>query len=1470
MIPIAIVGIGAVFPKAGTARALWSNVRAGVDAITDVPPHRWDPEVYYDPDSYAGPPEEDRFYCRRGGFVDELATFDPARFGIAPAAVDGIEPEQLLALRTAAEAIADAGGEERLPDRSRVGVVIGRSGHLTPGLARYDQRMHTSRQLVAALADLVPDLDAERLERIRRAFCERLGPDRAETPAGIVPSAVASRIANRFDLHGPAYTVDAACASALLAVEHAVRALRWGQCDAVLAGAVHHAHHPTVWGLFSRLRALSPTGRIRPFDASADGTLLSEGTGMVLLKRLADAERDGDRIYAVIRGVACASDGRAADLLSPLVDGQLLAMRRAWREAGLDPRDRDAVGLIEAHGAATPDGDGAEVQALRRAFGTGGPPVALGTVKSQIGHALAAGGIAGLIKAAFALHEGILPPTLHVEDPRPGLAGTRFRLLAEPAEWEAVPGVPRRAAVNAFGLGGVNAHLVLEEPPASMRTRRPGRRVTVPEHAEAGVLRLAAEDPAALAALLEEPDEDLIAKAGTVVGDGPCRLAVAAPTPKSLAAARAVVAHGRPWRGRGDIWFTPEPMLAGRGRVAFLFPGLEPVFRPRIEGVAERFGLPRPELTGRDDMAGRALDVLAVGRLLAGALRAMGVEPDVVAGHGIGEWTAMIVAGVYSAEAAERFWNGLAADPPEVPDVIYAALGCGADRAGEAVADVEGVTVSHDNGPHQSIICGAPRAVREVLHRLGAEGVLGQELPFRSGFHSPAAAVYLDRLPFDRPHRPSVPLWSATTAAPFPPDQERIRDLAVRHLLEPIRFSELIERLYTDAGVRAFVQVGPGSLAGFATDRLGSREHLAVAANVPARDGLAQLAHVAAALWVEGYGSERAEPAAPAPAAPPPGMRLDLGTPLVRLAGAVPPVTTPGPSGRPDRPAWAARSGRPEPARAEPPAEPVGDRVMAEYQALIREATAGATAVLEAYGGGSPPAADPAVEERTERRVFSLETMPYLIDHCVVAQRAGWADPADRFPVVPLATLLEVMADAARGLLPGRVVTAMTDVRAPRWVTAAPPTEAAVRARLTGPGRVEVTVDGHAEAVVWLADRYPDPPAPDRTPLTGEGPPAVTAERLYSERWMFHGPRFQGVREIDALAGDGLRGAVVALPAPGALLDAAGQLCSHWIQVYGDRDQVVFPVGVERVAWYGPHPAEGERLEVTVRNRAVDEETIRCDAELIGPDGAVRARVEGWTARRFHTDELLWRMRFTPELSGVGEPQPGGWCLARRRWDDVPSRDLLMRHYLCTAERAEYRGLPPHARGSWLLGRIAVKDAVRHWLWEQGHGPLFPAELTVRTTAEAADGIEVTGPFTERLAVSVACSDDLAAALVRPAPGPVGIELAPPPADGPAATGPDLTEEEQVLLERLAARPDADRAAEAARLQAAKRAAAEAAGADPRDVVVSAADGDRLLAVAGRFAAAVQTRVVDGHLVAWTVAPPSAGEDRPPAPDIPS
>ncbi|WP_030348351.1 polyketide synthase, partial [Streptomyces sp. NRRL S-1022] len=466
---VAVVGMAVLLPGARDLGAYWRNLRDGADAITEVPADRWDAD-YYRPGAATGPAVAGQVYCRRGGFVTGPPEVEVTRYGIMPASVAGTEPDQLIALDVAAAALADAGGTERLPDRHRIGVVLGRGGYLTPGLARLDQRVRTAHQLTRTLSELLPDLPAGQLDRIRAAFTERLGPDSPDAAIGLVPNLAASRIANRLDLRGPAYTVDAACASSLVAVDQAVTALTTGRCDLMLAGGVHHCHDITLWSVFSQLRALSPTERIRPFHRDADGILIGEGTGVVVLKRLADAERAGDRVYAVIRGTGVAGDGRTAGLVTPDPGGQTRAVRQAWRAAGLDPAAPDSIGLLEAHGTATPAGDTAELTTLAEVFGPAaagagdaGRPV-LGSVKSMIGHTMPAAGVAGLVKAALALHHRTLLPTLHCDDPHPALAATRFRTLERARPWETDgPHRVRRAAVNAFGFGGINAHVVLEE-----------------------------------------------------------------------------------------------------------------------------------------------------------------------------------------------------------------------------------------------------------------------------------------------------------------------------------------------------------------------------------------------------------------------------------------------------------------------------------------------------------------------------------------------------------------------------------------------------------------------------------------------------------------------------------------------------------------------------------------------------------------------------------------------------------------------------------------------------------------------------------------------------------------------------------------------------------------------------------------------------------------------------------------------
>ncbi|MGW7236298.1 beta-ketoacyl synthase N-terminal-like domain-containing protein [Streptomyces sp. NPDC054804] len=1530
--PVAIVGMAVLLPGAAGLDAYWRNLRDGVDAIGEVPAGRWDAD-YYRPGSAAGPAVPDQVYCRRGGFVDGLAEVEVTRYGIMPNSVDGTEPDQLIALDVAAAAIADAGGADRLPDRHRIGVVLGRGGYLTPGLVRLDQRVRTAGQLVRTLGELVPDLTPGQLARVRAAFTERLGPASPESAIGLVPNLAASRIANRLDLRGPAYTVDAACASSLVAVDQAVTELTAGRCDLMLAGGVHHCHDITLWSVFSQLRALSPSQRIRPFHREADGILIGEGTGVVVLKRLADAERDGDRVYAVIRGTGVASDGRTAGLVNPDPGGQTHAVRQAWRAAGLDPAAPHSVGLLEAHGTATPAGDGAELTTLAEVFGPSGGSderAVLGSVKSMIGHTMPAAGVAGLVKAALALHHATLLPTLHCDDPHPSLAATRFRTLDRAEPWETTPDQPvRRAGVNAFGFGGINAHVVLEEAPGSPATAvAPVTTVTEPER----VLLLAAPTPEQLAVALDA-DDSAVLVAGLAPDRahpeaGPARLGIVDPTAKRLALARRAVARGRAWQGRNDVWFRPTPLL-GTGKLAFVFPGLEGEFTPRVDDIATHFGL--PTVTGSADRHVRVGDVgrhgfgvVGVGRLLDSALRRMGVVPDAVAGHSVGEWTAMVAAGLYSGDQVDAFMAGFDPDAVTVPGLAFAAVGAPAERVLAALDDDwadAGIVLSHDNAPGQSMVCGPDRAVAGFVRAFRADGVLCQVLPFRSGFHTPMLEPYLTPIKEAaerfRLYRPTVPVWSGTTAAPFPQAEAEVRELFLRHLLEPVRFRQLVEALYA-AGHRTFVQTGPGQLASLIADTLGDRDHLAVAANSPHRSGLGQLRRVATALWTAGAAVAPAvAPATPGtggargastPVRHLPPVRLDLDGALVSLDGPV-------------LHRLRAELGRPTAPTGPSPLDDLAVRVpaAAELSALLRDTAETAVTVLTARRTPAPqvpqalaalpaPQAPPALPSRQVAPVpqappapqptpvgpaapvpsapaartttvrVSPDTMPHLLDHCFYPQRADWPDVEDRWPVVPATTIVRHMMDAAEEATGLRAV-AVHGARFDRWLTATPPVDVPVTVTPESPGRVSVTFGPTARAVVELAPGHAPPSAAPTAPPTPERTPDHTAAQLYSERWMFHGPAFQGVTELTAIGDRHVRGVITTPAAPGALLDNVGQILGYWIMATRTERTVVFPVGMRETRFHGPHPAPGTEVGCLVRITSLTDTVLEADVELTVED-RVWARIGGWQDRRFDNDPQTRPVERFPDRNTLSEVRPGGWALVHERWPDLASRELIMRNSLGGVERSQYAAHPPRGRRQWLLGRIAAKDAVRQWLWQHGEGPVFPAELRVHNDELGRPYVSgVHGRTLPALDVSLAHRAEAAVAIVRPhrpGPGP-GIDLEEVTERDPAALAAALGADELSLLRELSG--TGSTALWFTRFWAAKEAVAKAEGTGfdgrPRDFAVleAAPDGSRLL-VSGRLERAYPVHCAPvrnppalpdrDYVVAWTTGPAAADPEEDP------
>ncbi|HEV7859848.1 MAG TPA: beta-ketoacyl synthase N-terminal-like domain-containing protein [Pyrinomonadaceae bacterium] len=908
---IAIIGMSCIFPQAPDVLTYWHNIVNKVDAITD-PPEDWEAELFYDPDTEGN----DRTYCKRGGYLGELARFDPLKYGVMPNSVDGGEPDQFLALRVAHEALADAGYLHELADPTRVEVIIGRGTYINRGFTTVVQHGIVVNQVLKILKQLHPEHTEAELQAIKAELKASLPPFNAEMSPALVPNVMSGRIANRLDLMGANYTVDAACASSHIAVERGMQDLLGRKCDMALIGGVHCSTPAPILMIFSQLNALSRSGQLRPFDKDADGTMLGEGLGFIVIKRRADALRDGDRIYAIIKGFGTASDGRALGLLAPRVEGEELALRRAYEATGISPR---TIELIEAHGTGTLVGDLAEIQALTKVFGPRegeAQTCAVGTVKSMISHLIPASGIAGLIKTTLALYHKVLPPTLNYEEPNPKLEleKTPFYLNTETRPWIHGSHTPRRAGVNAFGFGGINAHVILEE----YRDEHENESPTFQHQWETEVCILQANSRQELISLGQQlgdylDSEPLITLKdfaytlnSQLVQSSSHRLALVA---SSLKDASQKISHALKRladpqcvrvKDQNGIYFF-EHQLSRDGRLAFLFPGEGSQYVNMLSDLCMHF----PEVRGWFDLIDRAflshqrkylpsqiifppptgtghtqetLDrrlwqmdcgpeaIFTANQAMLTLLHRLHLQPDAVLGHSTGEYSALVASGANPIEDDEQliqdilslnsFYEQLAREG-RIPEGILLTVG-GADRdfVMSLVQHHKGLHLAMDNCPHQMVLCGTNGTMDQVTAELREKGAICTALPFNRAYHTPLFEPFCHRLGefFQKLKivEPKTEMYSCITAAPYPRDPAEIRRLAVEQWARPVRFRETILAMY-EAGVRIFLEVGPrNNLTAFVDDTLRGKPYLALASNVPHRTGLTQLNHTVGMLAAHG------------------------------------------------------------------------------------------------------------------------------------------------------------------------------------------------------------------------------------------------------------------------------------------------------------------------------------------------------------------------------------------------------------------------------------------------------------------------------------------------------------------------------------------------------------------------------------------------------------------------------------------
>ncbi|MFD9305408.1 aminotransferase class I/II-fold pyridoxal phosphate-dependent enzyme [Streptomyces sp. NPDC060048] len=856
MTDIAIVGLGCRFPGAPDIRTYWKLLMSAERQFSAVPGERWNHGTFHEPGNRSAP---NAAYTDQVAFLEDLDRFDAAHYGVPPARARAMDPQHRLMLDVTREALADAGLGRGDFDRENTGVFFGIS------VSDYKDLMAAPLRAITLAEDAHAADDGAEAEGAADAVKERarqLGSIDAFTLPGSLLNMAAGTVSRHFDLGGPSFAVDAACSGSLVALDQAIAQVRSGSCRIALVGGVYLNLTPDSLVGFSRLRALSAAGVCRPFDEGADGFVLGEGAGVVVIRPLADALAEGDRVYAVIKGIGSANDGASPGPLVPTSEGQLRAMRRAYEDAGVAP---SSVGFLEAHGTGTAAGDRAEAEALRRLrteYPDDDPALCyLGAGKALIGHSLAAAGIAGLIKTALVVHHRTIVPQPETT-PHPDLgisaAGLRFAAAALTFPYT---GTPRRAAVSSFGFGGTNVHVVLEERQSDTA---PGRLPDRTEDAGPHLVLLSAGS----AELLDQHIGDVLDALDTADRAALAAVAHTLGSREPLTARLAIVATGtdafverlRHAReqllagARGDLgegaFAADAPLPAAQRRVAFLFPGQGSQRPGMMRDFHERFSAFRSavavlDAVARGDVGFDLSDLLygdearthgdteelrrrlaatdvcqpLLGTVQIAATRVLadcGIRPDLALGHSVGEFAAAAAAGALThvdtirllvhrgatlRQAESRFPGGMLAVQTDEETCRRLTNG------------IDGVWLACFNQPRQIVVSGTPHGIAAVREACAEAGVATATLDVSNAFHSPHLAAVEDTIrsglnarPIASPVLPFVSSVNAEVCT----DPGRLRELWTRHASTPVHFGDAVRTAY-DQGARVFLQVTGGS-----------------------------------------------------------------------------------------------------------------------------------------------------------------------------------------------------------------------------------------------------------------------------------------------------------------------------------------------------------------------------------------------------------------------------------------------------------------------------------------------------------------------------------------------------------------------------------------------------------------------------------------------------------------------------------
>jgi acyl transferase domain-containing protein/phosphopantetheinyl transferase (holo-ACP synthase) len=1413
---IAVIGMACIFPKSRNLKKFWQNIVSKVDAITEVDADRWDQEIFYDDNNKSG-----KIYCKKSGFIDNLTEFDPLNFGIMPFAVSGAEPDQFLTLKVAYEALMDAGYTDKKIGREGIKVIIGRSNYLGRGSASISQHTIAIEQKIEIFKKLYPEYTEEDIKLIKEALLENLPDLSSDNAPSMIPNMLTGRISNKFDFMGANYTVDADCASVFVAAEIGIRDLITRNCDVVIVGGIYILDIPSL-SIFSKTGVLSPSCAIRPFDDKADGVIPGEGIGALILKRLEDAEQDKDRIYAVIKGIGSfSSHVELSEINTESVEEKISAMSQAYEMADIDS---DSIQFIEAHGTAIPELDIAELKALAHFYnesnGNEIPSVAMGSVKSMIGNTMSAAGAASLIKAILALYHKVIPPSINCDKPNVKFDWEKSGIYVntENRPWIHGKNMPRRAMVNAFSFSGVNASIILEE----YNSKDKGTTKNFCHEWDSEVLILQGESRRSLIQELRQlqeylvkdtqaPLRDISYSLNSNLNDKSHKLSIVATSKDDLyekikySLAYLSEPGNRGNMGINGVFFSENPL---KGKIAFLFPGENSQYLNMISDLCIHF----PEIRGIfDDLDrvfieknaqilpsqvvfphsnfseveykiaesrlnnfdGAVQAVLVANGAIDMLLDSLGINPNMVVGYSMGDISAAIAAG------AIQIQDNLA----QTIDNLYSYY------IKQDIPNSSNLRQLHFTTPSVPVYSCAtakpypddPKAFQELIIKQWRK-------PVR--FHDTILSIY------EEGARIFVEVGIQGNLTKLV--EETLRGKEYLAIASNLQHNSAIYQLNTLIG--ALVVNG-------------------VSAN------LNRLYEMRSANLISLKAEENTDLTGKSSNSI---MKLKLGFPAMVLdenpvadREISDPIEHETESIRTQEP---SKSPSEQPAYADPEADTapfipdnseivMGDEqsfILSQHMETMEKFLDVEEKIMKAYLNSEDFESIDIVEQNAAEfipestildsksgdtdvyynlpfignveyispgqkveviRELSIDEDIFLRDH-TFGGKISVDETLLPLSIVPMTVGIEMMSEVAVLLCPGKILVAVENLRANKWIMVEEHKATKLRfvaqtQELSSSSRSEVVVqilDSEQinmakspkpspvmEAVIIFEDTYPEVPTTGIIQIQDTVPCSKNAKQMYEEYIMFHGPGFQAVASLDGINDKGIDANLKALDNSSlfrsiknprlvldpVLLDAVGQVLGYWAFEKLEEGFNIFPIRIKTLHVYRPNIAKDEYAKCRIQIQRLNSRRILMNADIIDPDGRLWMRILGWEDWRFYNPENIFNFWRFPDkafitadcykLFGISHVYDkyriDKYSACQIFLVDMLSKDLNRGIWILTwayqilshQERQVFQNLRDQEdiRDEWLMKTGVAKDAIRMYINKRYGLELYPADIEI-------------------------------------------------------------------------------------------------------------------------------------------------------------